>query len=499
MEPEAETLLMHSQLSTLMRWVDALPPEERRAHPLLLLYHAWAQAFSAHPVREVTAYLAEIEALGGLSPARIDPLRAYLLALQGETGQAVEVANRAAAELTEGDRFLYAVANWLRGLGLVYSGDLQAAMQALEQVVQLGLRSGNVAVTVMTLCSLGDQITSQGYFDLAEKTYQKALSLAYDAQGARLPVAGMVIMRLAEILRERNRLAEAEAMLLEGMDQIAGWNEMMAVNAHISWAIIRQERGDARGADEAIAEAARLARHYDITEMDDQTVEQYRLFVHLLRRDLAFARRWLENRPNPTDFGERPNGWRIDERERIMQARALTATGRPAEAAAILRPIRAGVEQAARRRRLTEVSALLALAESAQGQLAEALQTLRPVLSLAREHGYLQTLIDEGEPLRALLEEAARQGESAADARALLAAFPPAPPAAETDFEPFSARELEVMRLIAGGYSNAEIAARLFITERTVKFHTGNILAKLGVKNRTQAVLRAREMGLIAA
>jgi DNA-binding NarL/FixJ family response regulator len=63
--------------------------------------------------------------------------------------------------------------------------------------------------------------------------------------------------------------------------------------------------------------------------------------------------------------------------------------------------------------------------------------------------------------------------------------------------EPLSVRELEVLELVAGGLSNREIGARLFITEGTVKNHVSNILTKLGVRDRTQAVLRAQELGLL--
>jgi DNA-binding NarL/FixJ family response regulator len=74
------------------------------------------------------------------------------------------------------------------------------------------------------------------------------------------------------------------------------------------------------------------------------------------------------------------------------------------------------------------------------------------------------------------------------------AASPP-PPAALV--EPLSDRELEILRLVAAGDSNKEIAARLYITEGTVKNHVTNILGKLGVRDRTQAALMAREMGIL--
>ena len=74
-------------------------------------------------------------------------------------------------------------------------------------------------------------------------------------------------------------------------------------------------------------------------------------------------------------------------------------------------------------------------------------------------------------------------------------AAPPPPPTALA--EPLSERELEILRLLAAGDSNKEIAAALYITEGTVKNHVTNILGKLDARDRTQAALRARELGLI--
>jgi DNA-binding NarL/FixJ family response regulator len=73
----------------------------------------------------------------------------------------------------------------------------------------------------------------------------------------------------------------------------------------------------------------------------------------------------------------------------------------------------------------------------------------------------------------------------------------PRPRASEALVEPLSERETEILRLVAQGASNREIAARLFIAEGTVKNHLTSILGKLGVHDRTQAALRARDLGLV--
>jgi LuxR family maltose regulon positive regulatory protein len=129
--------------------------------------------------------------------------------------------------------------------------------------------------------------------------------------------------------------------------------------------------------------------------------------------------------------------------------------------------------------------------------------SLEHALSLAEPEGYVCIFVREGEAVARLLYLAAERGISPEYAGRLLAAFPkwePAVQEAQAELvEPLSERELDVLRLIAEGLTNQEIADRLVLSLRTVKWHAGNIYGKLGVKNRTQAVARARSLGILPA
>jgi LuxR family maltose regulon positive regulatory protein len=173
-----------------------------------------------------------------------------------------------------------------------------------------------------------------------------------------------------------------------------------------------------------------------------------------------------------------------------------------------------------------EIGILQALAHQAQGDLAPALVALQRALKLAQPEGYVRTFVDkifvnEGLSMVRLLSAAAAQGIRPDYIGKLLAAFapveaappprpegtrhdahlPPASPAqplrAQPLIEPLSARELEVLQLIAQGLSNGEISARLFLALSTVKGHNRNIFDKLQVQSRTEAIARARELGLL--
>jgi LuxR family maltose regulon positive regulatory protein len=149
---------------------------------------------------------------------------------------------------------------------------------------------------------------------------------------------------------------------------------------------------------------------------------------------------------------------------------------------------------------LVEILTLQALAWQGKRETAAALDCLARALALARPEGYVRLFLDEGAPLSRLLAQASLRRPHGYAAN-LLAALGPATPERERPgqslVEPLSARELEVLALVAAGASNGEIAGRLFISTATVKRHISNVYAKLGVKSRTQAISLAQALKLL--
>jgi LuxR family maltose regulon positive regulatory protein len=153
---------------------------------------------------------------------------------------------------------------------------------------------------------------------------------------------------------------------------------------------------------------------------------------------------------------------------------------------------------------LIRILVLQALARQAQGDVEGAVEALARALAQAEPEGFVRTFVDEGEPMANLLREAASRGIAPGYAAKLLATYgeKPAPvkrttPAAQPLVEPLSERELEVLRLLAEGLTDREIAEQLTVTLGTAKTHVSHIYGKLGVHSRVQAVTRARELGLL--
>ncbi|KPL14976.1 MAG: hypothetical protein AMJ93_17025 [Anaerolineae bacterium SM23_84] len=184
--------------------------------------------------------------------------------------------------------------------------------------------------------------------------------------------------------------------------------------------------------------------------------------------------------------------------------RILLAEGRVDDATRLLSRLQTTMESAGRQGNLIEVLMLRAIALDMEAETSSALAVLEQAVSLARPEGYMRVFLDEGKSIETLLKIAVTQWQDRdllAYARKLLAAFATEslPPAAAQAPEPaiLSDRELEVLRLMAAGCSNKEIANELFIAIGTAKRHTANIFDKLDVRNRTEAVTKARQLGLL--
>jgi LuxR family maltose regulon positive regulatory protein len=149
-----------------------------------------------------------------------------------------------------------------------------------------------------------------------------------------------------------------------------------------------------------------------------------------------------------------------------------------------------------------EIHILRAIAFQGRRDLVQALSTLERAIALAEPARCVRVFLDEGELMARLLFQARVHHLGTLYLAELLSALPKgsetAMPASQPLVEPLSARELEVLKLIAAGHSNEEIASKLIISVKTVKRHISNIYGKLGVKSRTQAVALARELKLVA-
>jgi LuxR family maltose regulon positive regulatory protein len=522
-EGVAEATLMRSEVATFLRWVNALPDELVRARPMLCLFHAWALLLSSEPLDAVEARLQdatsrrEMDQRPDLISYRAMALRAFVAIFQAQISRAAELSRRALEQLPADDSFLRGLAAWSLSVFCLVSGDVAAGSEMLDEAMRVSRAGGNVMVNVMTWYNLAESYVGQGQLYRARDTYQRALDLATDRQAQPLPIAGLPLIGLGELDREWNDLEGAMRYLTQGIERIKGWGEIGALDGYLALARVKQAQGDGDGAWGAVHKARQLAVQFDATDLDDLVVDLHQLRLWVAQGDTQAAIRWVEERglvagDTLAELGER--GSYIDRRlrshVRILLARLSLAQGRPAEALALLEPLLPTIDRERRHRRAIEVHVLKALALSqmpargqAQDNITEALNALEEALSLAEPGGYVRIFVDEGQAMARLLYQAAERGIMPEYVGRLLAAFPDVKASSTSlvsraeGVEPLSERELEVLRLIADGLSNREIAHKLVLSLNTVKGHAYKIYAKLGVNSRTRAVAKARGLGIL--
>jgi LuxR family maltose regulon positive regulatory protein len=212
---------------------------------------------------------------------------------------------------------------------------------------------------------------------------------------------------------------------------------------------------------------------------------------------LVWAETYRQRQPDPSRYG------RVS--AQMTLAHVELVEGQTDQAIRRLQGLQETAAAGGHHNNLVKIRALQALAHQAQGDEATALERLGAALSLAAPEGYARTFIDLGPPMHALLQEAAARGLFTAYVSGLLAAISAHAPVARlaragerpTLPEPLSGRELALLRLLAAGRSNREIAGELYLSVNTIKVYASRLYAKLGVHRRGEAVARGRELGLI--
>jgi LuxR family transcriptional regulator, maltose regulon positive regulatory protein len=510
--------------ATLQLWLAALPAELVQARPRLLVAQAWmavagGEAGSAEGLLDAAerapAAAAEepFEPSVGKSasllvsvPVRIALLRAGLAELRGDAEGAAAFASQALAGVGESEWLLASVARTHLAIAEWLHGRLAAAERAFASGSAGWQAAGQPTITAWRCYELSQVQRAQGRLDAAVRTCQQALEITAPPARPPLPAAGPAYVGLAGVAYERNELDTALRHVTEGIAlcrQFVYAPPLAAGLATLAW--IRQATGDPAGALEAIGEAMRAAPVL-AGLLNPVPGQQARLL--LAQGDLAGAARWTADRGLGAD--DEPDYPR--ERGHLVLARVLLAQHRPGQALALLNRLYAAALSQDRVGSVIEAGALRALALAASGEEADAVDTLAGVLTLACPQGYVRVFADEGAPMAALLGRlvAAQRTEQAA-ARVplgclsrLLQAFDgqrsaPGIPAAAVPgmVEQLTARELEVLGLLAAGRSNQAIAAELVVALDTVKKHVTHVLDKLGAANRTEAVARARQLDLI--
>ncbi len=514
--------------ATVQRWLSALPAGLAGSRPRLCLVRAvlalaGSDAEGAGPPLDAAerAFTDATDEPFGPSagkaasllvnvPAAIALGRASLAQLRGDADGTAAFASQTLAKTGEGESMLDSTARWLLAMAEWLRGRVAEAERAFAASIT-GWRAAGERYSAAYGCHhLGQVQRAQGRLD-AVGTYQQALEITAAPGRPAMPAAGIALIGTGEVAYQRNELEAALRQVTEGIErcrQLTYTQPLATGLAALAW--IRQANGDPGGAREAIADAERVAPGPDVTSLLNPVPAQ-RARLLLAQGEVAATVRWVEERGLAPD--DDPGYLR--EPEYLVLARVLLAQDRPGPALALLGRLHAAATAQGRTASVIEIQALRALALAADGGEAAAVDALAQALMLGSPQGYVRVFADEGAPMAASVARlvAAQKADQAARdiplgyLAQLLRAFGREPAAPGTGraaaaavpglAEQLTAREREILALLAAGTPNPRIAEQLVVSLDTVKKHVSHVLGKLGAANRTEAVTRARQLGLI--
>jgi LuxR family maltose regulon positive regulatory protein len=472
------------------------------------------------------------ESLPQPSHGELALVRSMLALASGDFQQASVYSREAVGYLEQGNPFIRSMLALEESMHCILLGDTSKSIEALQETARVARRANNLFVLIVATCQLADMQALQGNLNQAQVTLQKARFLAVGPDERPLPLAGIIDNELGEILRERNRLDEAKEYLERGYRFTQSEWAPSSLEAMVSLARLLQSQGEIAESQALIAEAFRLALSAENSQWDEVSVAATAVRLALQRDDLSAAHRWWEQ-SRLRDFQPSPSQqtypYHIFEYLLLTQARYDLAVAQATsdvphlhQTLEQLQSILPKAEQFKRVSSQIEILVLRAMIEYALGKGDQAVHTLLRALALGEPEDYRRIYLDEGRVMAELLAHCqAEQQNSGAYSpshqyiesllevcnRELGILSPTSTTQARAgsaiaktpyEFNIFlSARELEVLSLIAEGKSNQEIAGQLYLALNTVKRHASNIYDKLDVKKRTEAVAKARQLGLI--
>jgi LuxR family maltose regulon positive regulatory protein len=312
-----------------------------------------------------------------------------------------------------------------------------------------------------------------------------------------------VLLGYCFLLCERYDLRQAEDFLNRGTELArsggVAWVLAWAYYVKMRYLIAQ---GDLLAADTAAREADQLPQISELPLWVVSGISALKLLIWVRLGKLDEAEQYLKKRGIWTESKIRYSY----QREYLSLAALLIAKGDFKSAGALLDSITEWAEATKQYRTLICAWTLHSMAFAAQKEMQKALQSLAFTMELAEPEGYLLTILELGEGIAPLIYEAVQKGIHPEFASRLLEAFKETHPnpLVRSDKQkkqpdlliPLREREIEVLKLVADGQTNKEIANKLHISLRTVKFHMTCIFTKLGVDSRLQAVAKAKILGI---
>jgi LuxR family transcriptional regulator, maltose regulon positive regulatory protein len=483
-----ESMLKQGETVTLLNWLGKIPREISYANPSLCMVYAWAALMAsqfdmAAPLLERAEGMAE---LGSHFLGQVAAAQAFLARAKRDNDRAIEKSEQALALLPDVDITTRGTIAMNLGLAYWHIGQLAKAESVLLQACDLCSKVGNQYSLLTARLFLARVFASRGKLHQALEIDEGLIR-----SGGQIPILCLAHYDLATIHQEWNNLQKAREHFEQGfaLSQRSGNVEFQQAG-YLVRAILMHALGDDVEAISAHAEADVMA--HDFPAAIRSRVAAFGVQMALARKDPQMLAHWEPQIDADTDahLFYRFMG--------LTHPRLLIAHGKKNEAAEMLKALYEKAFQSGWGYGLIVVRILQSLAAR---NMDEAMQFLSDALRMGQPENFIRSFVDAGNGIVPVLLEATRCGiepEYTGRILSALGAGSHGKTRTQTGLvEPLSEREIEVLRLVTVGLSNREIAAKLVISSGTAKTHIHNLCGKLGVRNRTEAAMRAKELNLV--
>jgi LuxR family maltose regulon positive regulatory protein len=503
----SQETLRNGGFATLRTWVSSLPEEIIREHSDMAVCKGWVLCARGEIAASETYAQLAMEIQRPDEPldqrGKLLSFRSFLALNRRDPVEAVKFAREALDLLSNDSAFHHITALTHLGQAQRLAGDRDGAIQTLQKATVLGQRSGNHLIALEALAYLATLLSQRGDLSEALLMCEQAANRYLDAKGDPLPVAGLICVSLGVLYYQVNDLDRALASLSKGLSLCRHMGILdRALVGQCTLAKLYFARGESDAMRNALSLARRLASRSE-NQRKNRLVDVVTADLQLRNGQVPAATLTLANFPAlETDRTEQEN---------LTFARWLLAHGKIEESLGLLQRLKSVAEQQRRRRGLITIHLLLAIAYNLNRDSTEEFESLEAAIRLAEPEGYLRPFLDEGPAVAAMLPQNRPTAPAFVDR--LLEAFSKLPskdasrtaaaltPSRQTTERPpverLTKTQLEVLRLVADGLSNREIADKLDITEGTTKWHLNQIYSKFNVGSRTQAIVEARKHNLL--
>jgi LuxR family maltose regulon positive regulatory protein len=492
----ADELIKRGEWNTLSDWFQAVPEEVLRAHPLAYAHYAniLVTGGKLEAAETVLAYLGRMPNLQEGLRGQLTFFRMEIAYRRGDVKRSLELGERALDQLTEEYGATRARILHIMGVFDGVAGRLDKAQSREAEALRTARLIGESWVAATAAGNLCLILLHRGKLRQAVTAGQQAVDLAAQSPA---PTGAGAYVGFAQVLYERNELEGAahNSRLAIKMGELSGYSEELIMPCYyLAQTLLASE--DIDGAEEVMEKGDEASRRQSISPLFRAFHAAHRVMFAVQCGDIAAA----------VDWSNQLSEFPFDDLIYFQHfpARLLIARGDNAAAAEQLRDLYEWAMQADAQGLAIRIRVYQAIAAATQD---EAIGFLTQALKMGQPEGFTRTFVDEGSLLAPLLQQAIHSGIESDYARKLLTIIeaedrqhqirkgqiPVTPFAASI----LSEREMEVLRLLAAGLSDRQIATKLVVSLGTAKTHVHRILGKLNATSRTHAVTQARELKII--